>query len=67
MYLTKPTVLYKHITLLFVHWANIDAAWCCQQDVLRDAFLRITLTVTEVVGAENWVTTSRPLLLHPSS
>ena len=36
-------------------------------DVLHNAFLRITLTVPEVVGTENWVTFNLPFLLDPSS
>ena len=36
-------------------------------DVLRFASLRIKLTVPEVVGAENWVTSNLPSLLDPSS
>ena len=36
-------------------------------DVLRFASLRITLTVPEVVGTENRVTSSLPFLLDPSN
>ena len=36
-------------------------------DVLHFAALRITLTVPEVVGTENWVTSNLPFLLYPSS
>ena len=36
-------------------------------DVLNFESLRITLTVSEVVGIENWVTSNLPLLLDPSS
>ena len=36
-------------------------------DVLRVASLRITLTVPEVVGAENWVNSSLPFLFDSSS
>ena len=36
-------------------------------DVLRFASLRITLTVTEVVGIENMVASNLPFLLDPSS
>ena len=36
-------------------------------DVLRFASLQITLTVPEVAGIENWVTSNLPLLLNPSS
>ena len=35
-------------------------------DVLCFASLRITLTVPEVVGTENWVTSNLPFLLDPS-
>ena len=36
-------------------------------DVLHFASLPITLTVQEVVGTENWVTSNLPFLLDPSS
>ena len=34
-------------------------------DVLLFAFVRITLTVPEVVGIKNWVTSNLPFLLDP--
>ena len=36
-------------------------------DVLRFASLQITLTVLEVVGTENWVTSNLPFMLNPRS
>ena len=36
-------------------------------DVLRFAFLRIILTVPELVGTENWIASNLPFLLDPSS
>ena len=36
-------------------------------DVLLNASLQITLTVSEVVGTENRVTSSLPFLIDPSS
>ena len=36
-------------------------------DVLHNALLRITLTVPEVVGTENRVTSNLPFLFDPSS
>ena len=36
-------------------------------DVLRFASLLVTLTVSEVVGIENHVTSNLPFLLNPSS
>ena len=36
-------------------------------NVLHNATLQITLTVPEVVGTENWVTSNLPLLPDPSS
>ena len=36
-------------------------------NVLHNAFLRITLTVPEVVGTEDRVTTNLPFLLDPGS
>ena len=37
------------------------------QDVFHNASLRITLTVLEVVGTKNWVTSNLLFLLDPSS
>ena len=36
-------------------------------DALHNVSLRITLTVSEVVDTENWVTSNLPFLLDPSS
>ena len=36
-------------------------------DVLHNASLRITLTIPEMAGTENWVTSNLPSLLDPSS
>ena len=36
-------------------------------DVLHNTSLRITLTVPEVVGTENWITSVVPFLFDPSS
>ena len=36
-------------------------------DVLHNAFLRITVSVPEVVGTEDRVTSNLPFLLYPSS
>ena len=52
----------------FTHWASVKAAWWVSLDLLHNASLLITLTVSEVVNTDNWVTSTilaRPKLhLH---
>ena len=48
----------------WTHWACVKAAWCCKPGPVA---LCIPLTVPEVLGTENWVTSNLPFLLDPSS
>ena len=47
-------------------WQVLRLPGAVSPDVLRFASLLITLTVPEVVGTENWVTSNLPFLLDPS-
>ena len=62
--------LYNHI-FRFLTYSSINKGVCILRrhitDVLHNASLRIILTVPEVVGTENWVTSNLPFLLDPSS
>ena len=58
--------LKKHLCLPHIgHLLRLPGA--VSPDVLHFASLRITLTVPEVVGTENWATSILPLLVDPSS
>ena len=59
----KQQTNIKDSPLLLAHWS----AWCCQSVCVAQYILSITMTVTEVVGTENWVTSNLPFLFKPSS
>ena len=46
---------------------NIRLPGAVSPDMLYNAYLWTTLTVPEVVGTENWVTSNLPFLLDPTS
>ena len=53
----------KHPPLPFTHWEVLRLPGADGPDVLHDVSLWITLTVPEVIGTKNWVTSNLPLLL----
>ena len=73
LYVWRPRVPQKyrghvkdpHLPFHIGHVLRLPGA--VSLDVLHNASLRITLTVPEVVDTENWVTSSLPFLLDPSS
>ena len=68
--LCVPQYQYGHgkdPLLPFTHWSSAKAAWCCESGRAAQCIPPDTLTVPEVVGTENWVTSNIPFLLDKSS
>ena len=54
---------YKDQPLLFAHWRNVKAAWCCQPDHAAQSFLLdCTNSYRGTVGTKNRVTSILPLM-----
>ena len=60
-------VYYCCVVLPDIRYAIWFTPGAVSPDVLHFASLRITLTVSVVVGTENWVVSNLPFLLDPSS